>query len=436
VDPLRATLRRVRRRLRLVRALDGGLRVAVAAAGVAVGLVLVRILFLRPGTLLADQPAFPLLFVPAGFVLGYLVRLLAPVTLHDAARVADCAAGLEDRLATALEVLEAADPAVSPGLFDERLLAQAREAAARLDVARLPIPHRLAPQGRILLGTTLLVLIGAMIPALAGPPRGPEAASRTGATLEAALRRAAPLRPALRSEIERALARLQAAGATRGDAARATETLWRAAADADRRRREAARALGKVDQPQVRAMTRAAAAGDGAGASAAADSLADHLRAEPGAGGMPLSDREHLADALDGAAAEVSRGNPATLAEALRRAAAAVRHAEGTEARETLHALAETATAALGTEAAGGLRVLVAAAQDVRRDLGLPDLDEAALAGPTDSEPAVPLPPAATPAEGEEEGMGDAVSGGAAAPDVSPEVRPEDQESVRRYFGG
>jgi len=431
MDPLLAALKRVRRRLRLVRAVEAGLLAGILGTAAAGVLVLLRIFILRPGVLLADAPALPLLLVPGGFAAGFLARVLAGVSLRGAAVAADRTAGLKERLATALEVLEQTDrPA---GVLDGRLLAQAREAAAALDVARLPMARHLVSRGRVLLAATLGLLVGAFIPSVAGPPLAPRAASRAAETIGAAAR-GAPIAPALRGEIERALAHLRSPGATRADADRATAALWRAAADADRQRREGARILGGIEQPDVRQMARAAASGDGAGAAAAADALADKLGTEPGSGGMPLADRERLADTLDGARVEADKADLTALAEGLRGAAAAVGRPDAAGAKDALRGLAGAMTAALGDEAAGGVRVLVAAAQGVRRDLGLADLPDADRAGPATAD--LSGEPGAALAHPDLVGVPGDASPGGPTPSVPPDVRPEDRPVVRRYFGG
>jgi hypothetical protein len=74
--------------------------------------------------------------------------------------------------------------------------------------------------------------------------------------------------------------------------------------------------------------------------------------------------------------------------------------------------------------------------RNVRQDLGLPDLPPAGLPGeaaPTTGVGETPMPtgenPAANPATG-------TVGAGAPVPTVPSDVKPEDREVVRRYFGG
>jgi len=444
MDPLLDVLGRVRRRLLLVRAAEAGLYSAIGGAAAAGALSRLRILVPRWAAAIgADHAAMPLLLIPILFAVGFFGRLLGGVSLREAARVADHAAGLKERLATALEVLPGTcpdfgqAPRPSPGLLDERLLSQARQVASQLDVAHLSVERCWPRRVRILLASVLALLVAAFIPSIGGPPLAPADARRAAAMVEQAAQ-SPGIAPAVRAEIQRALAKLQAAGATRGDADQATAGVYRAAQGMEARRQGAGRILNKIESAEVQAIIRAAKGGDGAGAAAAAESAADKVGSEPGSGGMPMAEREKLTDSLTGAAIEAQHADLAALKENLDRAAAAVKKADRGAAADAFKGLASAATEALGEGAAGGVPALVSAAQGARRELGLPELPPAGLAGETSvarGAAAEPGTSGTSPGAGETSGTRLTGAGGAAFT-VPPDVKPEDREVVRRYFGG
>jgi len=184
VEPLIGSLRRVRRRLLLVRALETGLAGAIGAATFAAVVTLIRIFLPQYVPVASAHPALPLGLVACGFAIGFLVRLARGVSLHEAAVAADRAAGLKERLATALEVLESGDQALSPGLLDDRLLDQARAAAAPLDPARLVLGRTLGRLAKAALVAVFVLVAGAFVPSVGGPPVAPQAAERAAATLD------------------------------------------------------------------------------------------------------------------------------------------------------------------------------------------------------------------------------------------------------------
>lgn len=429
MEPLFVGLRRVRRRLLSVRAVEAGLAGAVGGAALAAVVTVLRILRPQAMPLAAEEPLLPLVLIPAGFVAAALVRLAAGATLRDAALAADRAGQLKERLATALEVLDGQ----RPGLLDARLLAQAREAAARLDPRALRLATTLGRRARIILVAVLVLAAAAFVPSVGGPPLVPHDAQRAAETLSRAADDGS-VAPTVRRTIEQAVARLREDGARQGDARDATGAVYRALAEADGARREVLRAVAGIDQAEVQKMVRAAARGDAAGASGAAADLAGRLGSEPGAGGMPLADRERLADSLDGAAR--AAGPPAetsNLASALAAAAEAVRDA-GPDAGATLGRLAAALAEAFGEKGAGGVAAVVAAVGQARRTLGLaesvpPSLAEAAGAGAGPDAAAVG--PVATVGE-----VSGGVTASGPAASVHPDVRPEDRDVVRRYFGG
>jgi hypothetical protein len=457
-EPLVNSLRRIRRRLLLVRALEAGLVGAIAASPVAAAVTIVRIARPESVPLAAAQPALPLALLACGFVLGFLVRLAMGVSLRQAAIAADHAAGLQERLATALEVLKkSTEPRsdAAPGLLDERLLAQAAEAAASLDPSRLHLARTAGRSAKVLLAAILVLAAAALVPPLGGPPVPRQTAERAAEGLrrwEAGAGEAAD--PGIRSGIERAIQTLTEAGLRQSAADEATRAAAAAAVRAARLRKATLDELHKVAVPEIEAMARAAAAADAAGATAAAEKAASRLA--PPAGSPPASeaDRRRAADGLSGAAG-VARGERlAKLAEQLEAAADAIRRADAETASRALRELAGQMTQDLGQRPGAGAQDLVAAIGEARRAMGLPQLPP----GDTDVDgmpPGAPGLPEHASGEGHAhaaagrpgdqavgmplagEGAAPVAAGqGAAAPPVPAEVRPEDRDVVRRYFGG
>jgi len=429
MDPLEKSLRRVRRRLLVVRAAEAGLAGALVGAGAALVQTLLRVFW--PHALPAGwaEPVWPLVWLAAGFAAAFLVRLFVGVSLRQAALAADRAGRLKERLATALEVLDAA--AESPGhALDAQLLEQARSVAERLSIPNSSLARSLGRRGRLVLAAILVLASLSFVPSVAGPPLAAPAASRAADALTRAARDER-IAPDLRQAVERSVGRLLEAGARRRDAEEATQEVRQAAAQAAERHRAAGEALRKIEGPQVKKMVEAAGAGDGAGAGAAAGELADRLRGEPGTTGMPPVVRERLADALEGAAPAAAEANLVRLAAELQAAADAVRQREG-DAAGALRRLAGAMTEALGDPSRQGAEVVLAALDQARRALGLAEApapaEGAAVAGAARPSEAPAAGAFAVPAEGG--------AGAAAGLPVPPEVRPEDRDIVQRYFGG
>jgi len=454
-DPLEKTLRRVRRRVLVVRAAEAGLAGALVGAAVGLGMTVLRIV--APRVLPADwtHPAWPLACLPAGFALAFLVRLAAGVSLRQAAIAADRAGQLKERLATALEVLSVpspsghpgtgtaravaggtpAVPGARPGDLDEALLDQARTEALRLEVSHLVLARSLGRRGRMTLAAAVVLAGLALVPSLAGPPIAAPSASHAAKTLLAAGRNE-HLAPDLRRAVEGAVARLLEPGARERDAREATGEIEHAALEGTHRRNVARAAIERTADPALRKMAAAAGRGDAAGAATAADELAERLSSPPGAGGMPNVERERLADAIEGAAGAAQETDLARLAEELRAAANAIR---GTDAgtSQALQRLAEAMTDALGAEPAEAAGAVLAAVRQARRTLGLPETPAGPAGAPVaDTSGSAPgaagPPPSAAASAGPDEGP----SGTGPAHPVGPEVRPEDRDAVRRYFGG
>jgi hypothetical protein len=279
---LLAPLRRIRRRLRLWRALDG------AIVGSAAGLVVAA------GTTAAlhhrGQVAgvLPLTLVLGAAALGAALRAARRISLVDCARRADAALDRQDRVLSALDL---ADRSTSP--LAAALVADAVGRLAELVPARA-VPHR-PPRGfPALAGAAAIAALAAISPvrSRASVSQPSAVAARKGARLPAgaldaerdAARAAARVAERLAderlaklaSELERTLARLASGALDDGpalDALRALAAEAAAAARAAERERAALDAAAETLARQ--ASTRAAAealraGGDGAGEKAGA----------------------------------------------------------------------------------------------------------------------------------------------------------------------
>lgn len=423
MDPLLVRLRAVRRRLVVVRAVEAGLLGAVAAGVAGLGVMILRIL--RPDWLPAGlaHPAGPLVLPPAGFVAVFLVRVVMGVALRRAAIAADRAAGLKDRLATALEVLEgtghgegAARPARE---LDARLLDQARDRAAGLDAASLPFARHVGSRGRMTLAVLALLVVGAFLPSRAGPVVAPSRAAPAARHLEE-VGRTVKLTPELRERLDRAVARLQEGAARRGEVDRATSAVYRHVAAKSETRRLAEEVLAGPTEARFQAIVRAAAEGDAAGAVDAAADLAEGLSAPAGSGGMGPGERDTLGDDLEQAADRAEDAGLPELAGLLDDAARATQ--TPTERTDAAFArLAAGMTAALSEASPEGIEQALASVARVRTEVGLPA--EPSQPGPEAQAPSRPLPPA----DGERRAP-------SVADTTAAEVRPSDRPAVRRYF--
>jgi hypothetical protein len=436
-------LRRIRRRLLLVRAAESGLLGAIAAAPVAAAVTIVRILRPESVPLAAAQPALPLALLACGFVLGFLVRLAMGVSLRHAAIVADHAAGLKERLATALEVLGRE----SQGVLDERLLDQAGQAASSLDPSRLQLARTAGRSAKALLVAVLVLVAAALVPPMGGPPVPPQTAERAAETLRRwAAEKPDAINPEIRDQIRRTVQALTEPGLRQSGADETTRAVAATVARIEQSRKATLDELQKAGSPEVEAMARAAAGGDTSGAAAAAEKAASRLTPVPGSPPAPEADRRRVADGLSGAAVVARREQFSKLAEQLDAAAEAIRRADAEAVRRALHDLAIRMTQDLGERPGAGVQDLIAAVGEARRAMGLEELP----AGDTDLG-GMPRPPLPGHANGEghahaNSGVGMPPAGegaapvaegqGTAAPTVGAEVKPEDRDVVRRYFGG
>jgi len=436
MDPLLASLKRIRRRLLAVRAAEAGLAGAAVAAAPALVVSALRIALPRalPATL-AHPAAAPAL-LPVGFLLGCIVRLVVGVSLREAARAADRAGRLDDRLATALEVLARTPGQGAVSGLGPRLLADARGAASGLDPRRLPLSRTLSRRGRAALGATVVLSALALVPSLAGQPVERPAADRAVRAL-APLAEEEALAPAVRQAVRQAVADLRRAGARRQDAEGRTATVRRAAEAARQARRKVRDVLASTPAQEVRRMVRAAAEGDPAGAEDAARDLADRLAGGAGGASMGPAARDRLGDSLGAAVPHARDGGLADLERALAEAARAVRSEDAGKAAGPLRRLAGTMVHALGPEGEKAVADAVETVDRARRALGLAPISPAGTAvaaGPDAGGKAVAEGERETPTEsaGQDEAVGEGTSD-VTIPDA---VRPEDRDVVRRYFGG
>ncbi len=477
MDPLITALRRVRRRLLAVRAAEAGLAGVVVAAAPALVVTALRILLPRLLPPMLAHPAAALALLPCGFAAGFVVRVSAGVSLYQAARAADRAARLDDRLATALErkrFQESSSQRVMRGGFphpprkdaaghrgavgtethraqsepvpvpssilamEVRLLSDARRAAQELDPRSLPLAATLGRRGRTALVAAVALSALALVPSLAGPPVDRPSAERAAGALEP-LAAEESLAPAVRQTVRRAVADLRRAGARQRDADRGTEAVYRAAAEARRGRETVERTLASADVEEVREMARAAAQGDAAGADAAAADLGDRLTGGGRGIRMGPEDRERLGDTLDAAVPRAGAGGLADLADALADAARAVRSEEGEPAAApAFRRLAETMVRVLGPQGEAAVADAVDAVDRARRAMGLPAAPDTAVAAGQGVDAGAP-PAGADGPESPREIPRDGTAGGEEGPPVPAvpdEVRPEDRDVVRRYFGG
>ncbi len=426
MDPLLATLRRIRRRLLLVRATEAGLAGLAIAGAVGLAATLVRMLW--PGLYPAAwaDPVWPIACLPLGFVVGFGVRFVQGASLEQAAAGADRAAGLKERLATALEILEA-DTTRPAGVLDGRLLEEARTAAADLAARDLRLSRDLGRRARAALAVTVALVAGAFVPSRGGVPVSEEDARRAAGLLEEAADRFT-LAPDVRAALDRAVAEMRRGAAWESRVDRATADVYKQVTEADRRRAAAEDALAQVDDPAFERIASAAGRGDGPGARAAAGDLARRVKMPPEEGGLPEAGRLRLAEGLRGAASRAKKADVSDLADPLSDAAEAVRTGRGAD--EAMAALADEATEALAPVSTEDREAVLAYVRGARSEAGL-------VAEPAAPTPATTLdasPEAVTPVAPSKKGPleGRTV---VAAP-VPPEVRPEDRAAVRRYFGG
>ncbi len=426
MDPLVATLGRIRRRLLAVRALEAGLAGAVLGGAGLLVAGLAR-LFLAAWVTEADVLRAALL-PAAGFAAGVLGRWAFGVKPIEAARLADRQAGLHDQLATALEVLEARRP--EEGLLDAALLDRAREKAAGLEVGRVRLSRSLGRRGAYVAGLAVATAVTLLLPPIGGPPLAREDADRARAALREAGRVEA-LAPEVRDRLEAALARLATPSPRREAVERATAEVLRAVEEAEGARKAARDVLGRLRHEALGSVASAAGAGDRSGAASAAANLAKRAQSRSDQGGLKPADREAVAADLDAAAEAARKAGKADVADALRAAAAAMRGG-GAGLREALtDASGQLADlAATSPEAAVPVAAAVRAA---RRAAGLPAEPGPATAGGPLA--AVGSGGAEPPDEAGSGTPGAEHSDGLTGP-ASPAVRPEDRDVVRRYFGG
>jgi len=436
MDPLIDGLTRLRRRLVLLRAVEAGLAGAFLASFPALLATLLRIGLPQMLPAALDHPAAPLALVPCGFLAGFGVRLIAGASLAQVARATDRAANLNDLLATALEVLERAEGEGPASDLRGRLLADARQVAAGLVPADVPLAWTLDRRARAVL-VALVVLAGlALVPSLAGPPLDTPQAERAATALETAAQNPA-VAPAVREALERAADRLRDAGTRRRSADTATAAVHQAVAGTQKARAAIAEMLASSDEEAVRRMAAAARRGAAAAAGAAAGELASRTGADSASGGLAPVQRDRLADTLDAAAPLAREAGLLDLAQALADAAAAVRAGDAARATSALERLADVLVRTVGPEGEGGVASAVEAVAQARRAIGLPPPPAVTPEVPTGTRPGEPSAfGAGTDRMGGAEAPAEGAASWGAAVGVSDAIRPQDREVVRRYFGG
>lgn len=197
-ESIMRTLRQVRRRLTAVRAVESALRFALYGGMLAALLIVLRALlfsFLPAG----EVHSLVLLgVVPLAFLLGGGLRLARPVTLHDAAVYLDRRAGLQERVATAYELIGANDHGPLAGLVRQ----QAVDVCGRFRPGMIRYAHRLGREARYLV--VALMVCGAV---LFVPPlrtEGYAERERTRVRNEMAARRLAQvIRPITREDLKK-----------------------------------------------------------------------------------------------------------------------------------------------------------------------------------------------------------------------------------------
>ena len=448
MDPLLIALRRFRRRLLWVRAAEAGMAGALGAAILALLMTALRIFLPHDVPVASAHPALPLAFLPVGFALAMLARLAIGVSLRRAAIAADHVAGLKERLATALEVLEAPPDRRPPGVLDDRLLDQARAAAAGLDPSRLPLARTAGRSAKVLAVAVLALAAGALVPSVGHTARmggrvlSPKTAERAAEVLQETSE-APALAPAVRAAVERAVRTLQEPGARQAGADEATAGVLAASKRARESRQASLAALENIASPDIQEIVRQAAKGDAAAARSAAQKAAAHLAAG-GVGGAGEAERGRIAAGLSGAAQVARREDLPDLAAELEAAAEALRRGDPQAAGAALERLAGKMTETLGPSAAADLVSVEVAAAQVRSAMGL---GEPGLSG----QGGMPTPLSRRHASGDGENMPSERRAGHATPDsaaspgnqgvtamppIPPDLSPEDRQVIRRYFGG
>jgi hypothetical protein len=277
---------------------------------------------------------------------------------------------------------------------------------------------------------------------MGGPPVPPQTAERAAETLRRwAAEKPDAINPEIRDQLRRTVQALTEPGLRQSGADEATRMAAATAARIERSRKATLDELQKAGSPEIEEMARAAAGGDTSGAAAAADKAASRLTPVPGSPPAPEADRRRVAAGLSGAAA-VARGERfEKLADALTLAARAIRRAEADATIRALRDVAGQMTRDLGDLRSAGVQDLIAAIGEARRAMGLAELPAFAPA-PVGGEADVREYPAA-PAAGSQSPAGSGQSAGlvaegqgTAAPATGAEVKPEDRDVVRRYFGG
>jgi hypothetical protein len=322
--PLLALLRRIRRRVRFLAALEGGVSGgAIAAAALAAAVVIIR---WRGGSPAPAGRALAGGLISAGVLVGVLARAAARISLSRCARIADAALDGQERVLSAFCLDRG-----SPSPLVAALIADAERHAAHLLPGRA-VPLRRPPGLPALLGA-VAALCGALLFPISSraartPPRSPSGSEplplppgalegerdEARRASEAAARLADRRLAALAADFDRALRGLSSGRLTEGaalDLLRALQTQAAEAASAAEQggRATAAAAGALAEKPETRAAGKALA--DDAG-ERASEALGASAAAHPSETGQALAAAargvaQSLAD-TNGGSAETKTG--------------------------------------------------------------------------------------------------------------------------------
>ena len=414
MDPLLTSLGRIRRRLLALRTVEAGLIGAMGAAPPAALFTLIRILMPQHVPQTAAWPALPLALLPSGFLVGMAWQLVRGVSMHEAAMAADRAAGLQERLTTAVETLSPrAGGALRAGLLDKHLLEQARAAAAAVEPCRLHLTRTMPRTARVVAVAALLLTAATLVPSVGGPPVPPRVAQKAADALRQVATKDT-LAPAIRAWMDNAAKVLAEPGVRQAEADRATAGILESMSRQAAARRDIAAALSATENPDLKDIMKKVEQGDLDGARKAAERLGMKLRGVAGRGRSAAGRPTEGGRRPLGAAPLARQEDLPRLAAELERAAEAIRRSQP-DLTKTLQELASQMTESLRPPSAEDVAVV----SQVRTAIG--SAPPPAVTGTTAALPAV-APTATGPA--------------AVEAALSPAIHPEDRQVVRQYFGG
>ncbi|MDP6380678.1 MAG: hypothetical protein QF662_04960 [Phycisphaerae bacterium] len=322
-ETIRRWLKGVRRRLLFVRAVESGMRAALAACTLAIAVLAfgwagsTGVMDLFPAT------HYVLVLIPVGWLIGFAVRLAGGISLLRSASFADRSARLKERLITALEAAE--EESTSPGLAALQL----EDTEAKLNTippGGLKYSRTLHLRAKLIAASAVAIAALAFIP---WPRHDPTPATRKAADHISRATKNLSKVAKMRRQVARSIRHAEnLADTIRAGAIAPAEAAQKARqiAEALKKANAEASAAGKVgdvlaEQPEMRDLL--ASQAGGAAASAAAASLTDSFSSPPPAGLGP-DERAAFIKRLDEAIAEAGPFAP------LKRALEEVRKAIGT----------------------------------------------------------------------------------------------------------